>query len=74
MVKKSRLYNLQILQTDIWGKVCKKKGKAKKTHVLLENNQAVRMSGQKKKKHLQNYQSLNVINCSIFEIELILRK
>ena len=43
-----RLYNLQILQTDIWeGKFIQKK--RRKTHVLLENNQAACMSHQKKK-------------------------
>ena len=46
--KKPRLYNLQVLQTDIWGKNSVKK-KRQKTHVLLENNQVARMSSQKKK-------------------------
>ena len=58
MWKKPRLYDLQILQTDIWGKNFakkkKKKKKTRKTHVLLENNQVALLSCQKKK-HRQNY-------------------
>ena len=50
--KKSRLYNLQILQTNIQEKNLKRR----KTHVLLENNQATPMSSQKKK-HQMNYLS-----------------
>ena len=47
-MKKPRLYNLQILQTDIWGKKFRKKRKDEK-RVRLENNQVAHMFSQKKK-------------------------
>ena len=45
-VKKNRLYNLKILQNDIWGKIQLKKKKRKK-QVILENNQGAHKSSQK---------------------------
>ena len=71
MCKENILYNLQILQTDIREKNLVKKERSK-THVLLENNQAARMS--RKTKHRQNCLSENVIKCSLHEIEQILWK
>ena len=55
-VKKPRLYNFQMLQTDIWKKSSMKKKKRQKNQVLFENKQAAGMSTQKKK-HRQNYLS-----------------
>ena len=40
MRKKNRLYNMQILQTDIWETISVKKKKRRKTNMLFENNQA----------------------------------
>ena len=65
--KKHKVCNLQILQTDYLENILKKE--KIKIHVLLENNQTASMSCQKKK-YRQNYLSLNIIKCLIYEIEL----
>ena len=50
-MKKPRLYNLQILQTDIWGEIRKKKEKTKDTRTTSWNAKIVDL----KKTTLQVY-------------------